>query len=58
MILGMMENFLKLSGQELGEILSVGVMDFRNGQKIHFVQMIQAPRFSPSSELFFSGGYP
>ncbi|KAF7113067.1 hypothetical protein RHSIM_RhsimUnG0163900 [Rhododendron simsii] len=46
LILGTMdENFrtFKLaSGQELGDLLSVQVIDFQNGQKLDFIQKIQA----------------
>ncbi|XP_058203701.1 protein NLP7-like isoform X2 [Rhododendron vialii] len=46
LILGTMEDNFKTfklaSGQELGELLSVKVMDFQKGQKLHSVQNIQA----------------
>ncbi|KAH7850200.1 hypothetical protein Vadar_029148 [Vaccinium darrowii] len=60
LILGTMEanfkTFKLASGQQLGEVLSAEVMDFRNGQKLHFVQMIQAPRLSRSPELLKDRG--
>ncbi|KAF7151627.1 hypothetical protein RHSIM_Rhsim02G0250800 [Rhododendron simsii] len=46
LILGTMEEnfrtFKLASGQELGDLLSVQVIDFQNGQKRHFIQKIQA----------------
>ncbi|KAG5563532.1 hypothetical protein RHGRI_006088 [Rhododendron griersonianum] len=46
LILGTMEDnfrtFKLASGQELGDLLSVKVMDFQEGQKLHSVQKIQA----------------
>ncbi|KAH7839160.1 hypothetical protein Vadar_000552 [Vaccinium darrowii] len=52
LILGTMdENFKTFqlaSGQELGEVLSVEVIDFQNDQKSYSIQTIQATRFSPS----------
>ncbi|XP_058203696.1 protein NLP7-like [Rhododendron vialii] len=46
LILGTMEDNFKTfklaSGQELGELLSVKVIDFQKGQKLHSVQKIQA----------------
>ncbi|KAH7840283.1 hypothetical protein Vadar_015127 [Vaccinium darrowii] len=54
LILGTMEENFKTfklaSGQRLGEILLVEVMDFWNGQKLPFAQRIQAPRLAPSPE--------
>ncbi|KAF7113071.1 hypothetical protein RHSIM_RhsimUnG0164200 [Rhododendron simsii] len=46
LILGTMEDNFKTfklaSGQELGDLLSVEVMDFQHGEKLHYVQKIQA----------------
>ncbi|KAI8555745.1 hypothetical protein RHMOL_Rhmol05G0198700 [Rhododendron molle] len=59
-ILGTMEENFKTfklaSGQEFGDLLSLGVTDFRNSQKLHSVQLIQATRFSPSLEPLKDGG--
>ncbi|KAF7149675.1 hypothetical protein RHSIM_Rhsim02G0245200 [Rhododendron simsii] len=60
LILGTMEKNFKTfklaSGQGLGEALSVEVIDFLHGQKIHSIQMIPATRFIPSLELLQDGG--
>ncbi|XP_058216412.1 protein NLP7-like [Rhododendron vialii] len=50
------KTFKLASGQEFGDLLSVEVMDFQNGQKLHSVQLIQATRFSPSLEPLKDGG--
>ncbi|KAF7150631.1 hypothetical protein RHSIM_Rhsim02G0250900 [Rhododendron simsii] len=45
LILGTMEEnfstFKLASGQKLGDLLSVEVMDFQNGEKLHFIQKIR-----------------
>ncbi|KAI8569814.1 hypothetical protein RHMOL_Rhmol02G0305800 [Rhododendron molle] len=55
LILGTMEEhfetFKLASGQELGEILYLEVIDFQNGQKSHSVHMIKATRISDLLEL-------
>ncbi|KAF7150300.1 hypothetical protein RHSIM_Rhsim02G0245400 [Rhododendron simsii] len=60
LILGTMEEYsetLKLaSGQELGEVLSVEVINFQNYQRSHSIQMIPATRSIPSLELLEDGG--
>ncbi|KAG5549233.1 hypothetical protein RHGRI_014555 [Rhododendron griersonianum] len=50
------KTFKLASGQEFGDLLSVEVVDFQNGQKLHSVQLIQATRFSPSLEPLKDGG--
>ncbi|KAF7149988.1 hypothetical protein RHSIM_Rhsim02G0248000 [Rhododendron simsii] len=60
LILGTMEEhfetFKLASGQELGEILPLEVIDFQNGKKSHSVHMIQATRISSILELLRDGG--
>ncbi|KAF7123065.1 hypothetical protein RHSIM_Rhsim12G0172300 [Rhododendron simsii] len=60
MILGTMEESFKTfklaSGQDLGDVLTVKVIDFLNGQKSHSIQMIQATRLTPCLELLKDGG--
>ncbi|KAI8554749.1 hypothetical protein RHMOL_Rhmol05G0121700 [Rhododendron molle] len=55
LILGTMKEKFKtfklVSGQELGDILSVEVFDFQNDQNSHSVQIIQATRIFPSLEV-------
>ncbi|KAG5532353.1 hypothetical protein RHGRI_026845 [Rhododendron griersonianum] len=55
LILGTMEENFKtfklVSGQGLGEALSVEVIDFQYGQRCHSIQMIPATRCIPSLEL-------
>lgn len=59
-ILGMIKevfkNFKLASGQELGEELSVAVIDFQNGQKLHSVHIIPAGRSLPGLEPLHNGG--
>lgn len=50
------KNFKLASGQELGEELSVAVIDFQNGQKLHSVHIIPAGRSLPGLEPLHNGG--
>ncbi|XP_058194648.1 protein NLP7-like [Rhododendron vialii] len=60
LILATMEESFKTfklaSGQDLGDMLTVEVIDFLNGQKSHSIQMIQATRLTPCLELLKDGG--
>ncbi|KAI8558757.1 hypothetical protein RHMOL_Rhmol04G0121500 [Rhododendron molle] len=50
------KNFKLASGQELGEELSVAVIDFQNGQKLRSVHIIPAGRSLPGLEPLQNGG--
>ncbi|XP_057511338.1 protein NLP6-like [Actinidia eriantha] len=50
------KTFRLASGEELGEELSVEVIEFQNGQKLHYVQTLQVTGSLPSLEPLQNGG--